>query len=174
MRKVKRLVPSVASINGDLKGPEKKVLRALGELLSIGKHNPPKNMVGGWSAYSPTSGGFANILSGLKTKGLIEYPALGTIALTSEGSVLIGHCTTPSRQELFRRFESLCSGPERKVLEILLANEEGLSKEELGTAAGYSPTSGGFANLLSALRTKGLAEYPSPGKVKAPSWIFEL
>jgi uncharacterized protein len=161
-------------MNGDISGPERKVLKALGELVSIGKNQPQKNMVGGWSAYSPTSGGFANILSQLKTKGLIEYPSPGTISLTAQGNALIVTAPLPTREELFRRFESLCSGPERKVLAILLANEDGMSKEDLGAATGYSPTSGGFANLLSALRTKGLAEYPSPGRVRAPSWIFEL
>lgn len=170
--------PSPASelkLNGDLKKPEKRVLTALVELLSIGKARPLRNMVGGWSGYSPASGGFSNILSSLKTKDFIEYPTPGTVQLTKAGQMLVAsECRTPTREELFRRFESICSRPEQKILHALFAVEDGMSKEELGAATGYSPSSGGFSNLLSALRTKGLAEYPSPGKVKAPSWIFEL
>jgi Mn-dependent DtxR family transcriptional regulator len=36
--------------------------------------------------YSPTSGGYANLLSQLKTAGLIDYPSPGLVTLTKLGT----------------------------------------------------------------------------------------
>jgi hypothetical protein len=49
---------------------------------------------------------------------------------------------------------------------------EEISKNELAERSGYAPGSGGFNNPCGRLRTLGLVEYPSPGKVKAKSLLF--
>jgi hypothetical protein len=43
--------PSPQAGNGDLTGPERKILTALAELRSIGKEQAPKNMVAAWSSW---------------------------------------------------------------------------------------------------------------------------
>lgn len=161
--------------NGNVNGPQRKVLVALSELLSIGKETPPKDMVAAWAGYSPSSGGYANLLSSLKSVGLADYPSGGLVRLTDAGRELIGVQDAPDAEEIQRRIRSTCSGPEQKIVAVLF-NQQGpvdISKEDMAQESGYSPDSGGYANLLSGLRTKGLLDYPRPGFVRASDWLFE-
>lgn len=161
--------------NGNVNGPQRKVLVALSELLSIGKEAPPKDMVAAWAGYSPSSGGYANLLSSLKSAGLADYPSGGLVRLTDAGRELIGVQDAPDAEEIQRRIRSTCSGPEQKIVAVLF-NQQGpvdISKEDMAQESGYSPDSGGYANLLSGLRTKGLLDYPRPGFVRASDWLFE-
>lgn len=60
--------------------------------------------------------------------------------------------------------------PEKRVLNALAwwaASGIGgpFTKTQVAAVAGYSPTSGNFANILSKLKASGLVDYPSPGYV---------
>ncbi len=162
--------------NGDtsLTGPESKIMRALGELLSIGKDRPSKNMVAAWAGYSPVGGAFGNPIGALRSKGLIDYPAPGTVMLTDAGRAAVGPQDPPDQDEIWRRIEHTCTGPEQKILRALLDNagHDEISKEHLAEKAGYSPIGGAFGNPIGALRTKGLLDYPRQGVVKAADWLF--
>jgi hypothetical protein len=160
--------------NGDLTGPESKIMRAMGELLSIGKDMPPKNMVAGWAGYSPVGGAFGNPMGALRSRGLIDYPQPGAVMLTEAGRKLIGECEPPDTEEIWRRIEGTCTGPEVKILRALIetAKDGEISKVELAEKAGYSPIGGAFGNPVGALRTKGLLDYPRQGMVKAADWLF--
>jgi hypothetical protein len=160
--------------NGDLTGPESKIMRAMGELLSIGKDMPPKNMVAGWAGYSPVGGAFGNPMGALRSRGLIDYPQPGAVMLTEAGRKLIGECEPPDTEEIWRRIEGTCTGPEVKSLRALIetAKDGEISKVELAEKAGYSPIGGAFGNPVGALRTKGLLDYPRQGMVKAADWLF--
>lgn len=164
----------VASGNGDLTGPETKILRALSELLSIGKDAPPKNMVAAWSGYSPQGGAFGNPMGSLRSKGYIDYPQPGAVVLTDAGQKVVGTLDAPDQEEIWRRIEMTCSGPEQKILRALLDNAgaEEIAKADLADKAGYSPVGGAFGNPIGALRTKGLLDYPRQGMVKAADWLF--
>lgn len=162
--------------NGDtpLTGPEAKIMRALGELLSIGKNHPSKNMVAAWAGYSPIGGAFGNPIGALRSKGFIDYPAPGVVTLTEAGRATVGPCDQPDQEEIWRRIENTCTGPEQKILRALLDNagQDEISKEQLAEKAGYSPIGGAFGNPIGALRTKGLLDYPRQGVVKAAEWLF--
>ena len=171
-----RAVSAPSNGNGDasLKGPESKIMRAMGELLSIGKDTPSKEMVAAWAGYSPNGGAFTNPLGALRTKGLVDYPAAGFVRFTDAGRAQVGDCPSPTQDELWQRIEATCKGPEKKILRALLdtAGPDELSKPELAEKSGYSPDGGAFTNPLGALRTKGLLDYPRPGAVKAAEWLF--
>jgi hypothetical protein len=160
--------------NGDLGGPEKKILRALSELRSIGKETPPKEMVAAWALYSPNGGAFVNPLGKLRTLGLVEYPAPGVVSLTASGLSTIGEIPPPDSEEIMRRLQSICSGPEWKILYALFkeSGQEEVSRADLAMRSGYEVKGGAFVNPLGALRTKGILDYPRPGFVKAADWIF--
>jgi hypothetical protein len=81
--------------DGELTGPERKILKALGQLSSIGKDAPSKNMAAAWAGYSPQGGAFTNPLGALRTKGLLDYPAPGNVALTATGRMAAGPCEPP-------------------------------------------------------------------------------
>ena len=154
-------------------GPMMKILVTLAELAAIGKLIPPKAMVAGWAGYSPTSGGYANTLGMLRTAGLIGYPSPGHVGLTPEGEAIAGSMPPPSQDEVRRRIFTVCSGPEQKILQVLMEHgTEAMTKSEVAQTAGYSETSGGYANTLGMLRTKGFIDYPAKGMVEPAEWLF--
>lgn len=169
--------PKVAphATNGDasLTGPQRKILTALAELVTIGKEVAPKPMVAAWAGYSPEGGAFGNPIGQLNTTGLVRYPQPGFVSLTEEGAAKIGPAQYPDQAEIRRRIESVCTGPERKIISVLLDHgRDEIPKRELAERAGYSEIGGAFGNPLGALRTKGLLDYPRPGIVKAADWLF--
>lgn len=48
---------------------------------------------------------------------------------------------------------------------------EVMAELDRARATGYSPTSGGFGNLLGSLRTLGIIDYPSKGFVQLEDWV---
>jgi hypothetical protein len=170
-----RSEPSGNGNDSGLSGPERKIMKALGELLSIGKEQPPKNMVAAWAGYSPIGGAFGNPMGALhRSKGLIDYPAPGLVSLTDAGRAMVGKCDAPDQEEIWRRIENTCTGPEQKILRALIDNAgpNPMPKEQLAEKAGYSPIGGAFGNPIGALRTKGLLDYPRQGVVQAADWLF--
>src|SRR5690606_37533419 len=63
--------------DGNYSGPQMRVLRSLAMWRALGHEQPTKEMVGTVAGYSPTSGGYANLLSSLRTAGAVEYPSPG-------------------------------------------------------------------------------------------------
>lgn len=160
--------------NSDLKGPHKAILKALGELLSIGKDQPPKPMVAAWAGYSPGGGAFMNPLGALRSWGLVDYPTAGFVALTASGRDQVGPCEPPDQEEIHRRVRDILLGPEKKILNVFLSLEPGaeLSKPDLAERSGYEVKGGAFQNPLGALRTAGFVDYPRSGYVRAADWLF--
>jgi hypothetical protein len=126
--------------------------------------------VGALTNYSPTSGGFGNALSSLRTAGLINSTGgkNGRISLVADRlgdviSILGDEYSAPERTSLetFLTKLSLCP---RKIYEVLLKNPTTVfTREELAAQTEYSATSGGFGNGISELCTLGLAERVSGG-----------
>lgn len=160
--------------NGDLTGPERKILIALAKLRAIGKDTPPKAMVAGWAGYSPEGGAFGNPIGSLRTKGFVRYPAPATVQLTAEGLAQVGEQPPPeSEAEIQQQILGILTGPERKILSALLAHgRDEITKPDLAAASGYGLEGGAFGNPMGALRTKGFLTYPRPGIVKAADWLF--
>jgi uncharacterized protein len=168
-----RSVEPTANDNGELKGNEIRVLRALAQLRAIDKHAPAKEQIAAWAQYSPTSSTFTNPLGSLRSKGYIVYPQPGTAQLTDRGIEAAGPADPPTWPELKQRLLEICNGAERRILAALLDQRSALSKLELAERTKYSPTSSTFTNPLGSLRTKGLLGYPSPGWVRAADWLLE-
>lgn len=156
----------VIEANGSLSGPQRKVLEALAFWADLGISQPTRTQVGAAAGYSPSSGGFANLLGTLRTAGMIDYPAGGCVALTEEGR---SHAPAPDGRPVIERVNSILSGPQQRVLAAIMRS--GGSREEIAVATDYSATSGGFANLLGSLRSLGLIDYPGRGLVEAAEWL---
>lgn len=154
--------------------PEQKVLNAIMWFYSIGQTKPSKTAVALIAKVRPTSGGYKNVCSSLRTKGLISYPTPGDISLTHEG---MGVAQTPeinatTNEEFHQVILGILSNPEANVLTPLLREHRPLHKEILATLTPYQPSSGGYKNILSSLRTLGLIDYPEPGQVEATSLMY--
>jgi hypothetical protein len=117
------------------------------------------------SGYSVTSGGFANSLGALRTHGLIE--GSGELRLTSAGySAAPEMPRTPgSGPALVAMWMQKLGKCERAILETLTRYGHKFGRDELAVRAGYSATSGGYANALGRLRTLELIE--GRGEIKA-------
>ncbi len=148
-----------------------RIIGALAKLHGIGIVKPSKTQVALWSDYSPTSGGYANYLGQLRSADLIEYGGHGTMFLTNEGKHLVESMEDspeiPSTVEDLREQVFRMVGESRtRILKILIdADREPISKPELAEQAGFSPTSGGYANYLGNMRSMGLINYVSGGVV---------
>lgn len=164
--------PTVVS-DGELKRPEQKVVDAVAWLESMGLAGE-KQRVGFLAGYSPGSGNFNNILGQLRSRGIVDYPTPGVIALTETGHALAAPPPTAiTSAELQAKVMEKLKGPQRRVLEVVLdAWPHSLPKQDLADAVGYSAGSGNFNNILGGLRSLGLIDYPTPGWVVAESVLF--
>jgi hypothetical protein len=154
--------------DGTYSGPQMKVLRALAMWKTLGHEQPTKEMVGAVAGYSPRSGGYATLLSSLRTIDAIDYPSPGLLVMKTNG------IEAPSREQARDHMLSVLSNPQRKIVDALIAVGSSATKEKVGEDTGYSPSSGGFATLLSSIRTLGIIDYPQPGHVALSDWAQEL
>lgn len=168
--------PDHSSDPGDprLTGPERRILEALVWMESIGQASPPIEAVAFLADYRPGGGAFNNCRGALRSKGLVDYPTPGSIALTAEGRAHAPHPpTVGSGAQLRATVLARLAGPERKLLEPLLAAYPGaLTVGELAAEAGYEAGGGAFSNTRGRLRTLGLADYPRRGSVRAADLLF--
>lgn len=164
---------AVEVVEGELTGPEQRILDAIAWLESIGIQSPEQTAVAFLAGYTYGGGAFNNPRGSLRTKGLVEYVAGDCIMLSDAGRELAKKPEAAlTSEELHRMVMERLPGPERKLLSVLLeVYPNDLSNEELAERTGYS-LGGAFNNPKGRLRTLGLAEYPSPGRVRARSILF--
>lgn len=165
-----------AASNGNLGGPEIKILTALAELEALGLHPADKQQLGLLAGYTNVrSGGFSEPMGRLMRGGYAESPITGKVALTAAGRAAAGEVTPPqSSDELQMRIMGNLKGPEQKLLrELLRVYPERITKEALGEACGYTNIrSGGFSEPLGRLHTLGLVDTPVRGEVVAAAALF--
>ena len=166
--------PEQSGSGGGLTAPQRKVLWALAWWATLGTHGPTRAQLAAVAGYSPTSGGFGNLLSQLNSAGLIQYPSQGAVSLTLNGRATAGTVKPPtSLQELFSFVRGVLDNPQAKVLDALLEGRGAeMTREAIAKRTHYSPTSGGFGNILSRLSSMGLITRPRAGSVKPAEWLF--
>jgi uncharacterized protein len=150
----------------DLTAPQRRVLRALAMWKALGHENPSREMVAAASGYSPSSGGFNNLLGGLATSGAIGKPMPGHLSLLID----VGEMSADEGRDMLLGY---LSNPQRKLVDALNGAGD-LSRADLGEMTGYSPSSGGFNNLIGSLSTLGLITKPAAGYVALSPWAQEL
>lgn len=166
--------PEVAYDGQSVSNSEQKVLDAIAWFESIGIAAPKKISVAFVAGYSGTSGGYNNLCGMLRSKGFIAYPSAGALALTEAGNAIAQRPqSSPTQEELHEKVLAVIPVPEGKLLRQLLnVYPADLSVQELADASGYQASSGGFNNLKGRLRSLGLADYPTAGRVRAADLLF--
>ncbi len=157
---------------GDASGlpaPQRKVLASIGFWHSVGTDEPTRAQVGGVAGYSPSSGGFNNLLGALNTAGLITIPSPGRVALSPNAP--FDQLTADEAQD---KVLSVLSQPQQKLVAAVAARGGPMSRDDLGADTGYSPGSGGFNNLIGSLCTLTIFEKPAPGTVALSEWAREV
>ncbi len=152
--------------NGQFTGPQHRVLRSLSMWKALGHDAPSREMVAASSGYSPSSGGFNNLLGGLATAGAVGKPMPGHLSLQID---VDGMDAAAGRDMLL----GYLTNPQRKLVDALVGAGE-ISRDELGSRTGYSSSSGGFNNLIGSLSTLGLITKPAAGYVALSNWAQEL
>ena len=167
-----RASPAVG-VDGQLTGPEQRILDSLAWLASIGVNDPETAAVAFLAGYTTGGGAFNNPRGSLRGKGLIEYLQGDRIRLTAAGAAIAQAPTEALTTEtLHAKIIDKLPGPEQKLLKPLLANYPAtLSNDELAAAAGYATGGGAYNNPRGRLRTLGLIEYRNGG-VAARSILF--
>lgn len=107
------------------------------------------------TGYSHTSGGFRNYLSAMRTAGFLNGSG-DRMTITDTGRRELGAFEPlPCGLALLEYWKTNAGGKcERLILDELAAvHPRALTKEAVASRTGYQPTSGGFRNALSRLRT---------------------
>lgn len=167
-------IPPVAfATNGKLSGPEQRILDAIGWLEGIGVTPAEQTAVAFLAGYTAGGGAFNNPRGRLNKLGLVQY-VNGMIRLTDEGRAVAMVPGTPlTAEDLQRHVLERLPGPEQRLLRPLLAAyPDSLSNEELAAASDYTAGAGAFNNPRGRLRSFGLIDYPSPGRVAAQPLLF--
>jgi hypothetical protein len=163
---IQRAASPLPKANGEFTGPQHRVLRSLAMWKALGHPTPSRKMVAAASGYSPSSGGFNNLLGGLATAGAVGKPMPGHLSLLVD----VDDMTADEGREMLLGY---LSNPQRRLVDALNGSGD-LSRDDLGARADYSPSSGGFNNLIGSLSTLGLIKKPMPGFVALSDWTQEL
>jgi hypothetical protein len=120
------------------------------------------------------SGGFRNALSTLRQAGLMEGANSEVMRITAAGEARGPFEPLPVGQELQSYWLNhasfgLC---EKKILEKLFENPQGLTAQQLCKLTGYE-FSGGFRNSLSTLRTAGVLVGRNGDVMRASDELFD-
>ncbi|MGY3608403.1 MULTISPECIES: hypothetical protein [unclassified Bradyrhizobium] len=158
--------PPLPKANGQFSGPQHRVLRSLAMWKALGHPSPSREMVAAAAGYSPSSGGFNNLLGALATAGAIGKPMPGHVSILVDEDVMDA---AEGRDMLL----SYLSNPQRKLVDALNGAGD-LSREELGQRTDYSASSGGFNNLIGSLSTLGIITKPAAGYVALSDWAQKL
>lgn len=159
--------------DGELTGPEQRILDAIAWMESIGVNEPEQTAVAFLAGYTFGGGAFNNPKGRLRGLGMVEYRG-NNIALTELGRSAAKPQGEPlTTEELHRRVMDRLPGPEQRILKPLLeAYPQSMTKNDLAQCAGYTPGAGAFNNPCGRLRSLGLVEYPQPGQIVARSILF--
>jgi len=157
-----------------LSGPQQRILDTLATFEGLGLDHVSKSNVAVFAGQSPKSSGYDNNLSRLRTLGLISYPASKKLALTPLGKTRARAGERfRSRKDLHDAWCAQVSGPQARIIRALISYyPHALSKEDLAEQSDQSPTSSGYDNNLSALRSLGLLDYPERRQVAATALLF--
>lgn len=166
--------PSAAPPESAISRPQMRILDALAAFEPLGVRVIARSIIAAYAGVSPRSSGFENNLSRLRTLGLIDYPASGQLALTDAGQEMARpESVISSVNDLHEAWFRILSRPQAAILKLLIdAFPEHLSRENVALEVGVSPSSSGFENNLSRLRSLRLIDYPLRGFVTATQMLW--
>lgn len=144
---------------------EQKVVDAVAWWMAAGIEAPTRHQVAFVAGYT-VNGHFNNMVGGLRTKGLVDYPQGGGVFLTPDGS---GAANIPDGdidfQELVRRVLAVLEPSPGRIFKAVAEANRDLTRDELAQLTGYT-VNGHFNNMVGSLRSLGVIQYPQQGGVR--------
>lgn len=138
------------------------VLTAVRLCHAMGYEAPTREQVMFWSDKHGSN--FRNLIGALRSAGEVEYPSDGTIRATKEGDV-------PDRDQAYQKAMAALESRMRSIVDYVLSQDGPRSRDQVAEATDKHGSN--LRNLLGALRSAGLIEYPSDGMVEAAAWLRE-
>jgi hypothetical protein len=162
------------SESGDLSGIHAKIVNALAELASFGVTQPNRQQISFYIGNVLTSGYGSRAVGELKTRGLVDYPAGGCLALTDAGrAAAYGFSAPSSLTDFHDRIRRHLGGLHERIFNALVGiYPNGVSREDLGATLDVTLTSGYGSRTVGELKTAGLLIYPQPGHIQASDMLF--
>lgn len=157
-----------APSNGVITAPQATMLRALAWWKEMGHTKPSRPQVAALAGWKVTAGHLKNVAGTLRSAGLIEYPEDGRISLTEAG---FNAAPEPDMgATLLDGLRAALSAPQRTVLNALLPHRR-QSREELSEKVGWDAAAGHLKNILGAMRSMQIVDYPAKGEVELQEWV---
>lgn len=154
-----RTAPVGSSVHPDLAFPQQRILDALAWMESIGQHGSHWTLVAMLAQQSPKSSGFVNNVSVLRVNGFLEGNKGSGLALTDAGRRIATAPDVPlTTEDLLKAIAGKITAPQMRILRCL--TDRGtptiMGWDSVARHSGQSPTSSGFVNNVSVLRSMGL------------------
>lgn len=167
-----KAVASEGASEAALSNPQLQLLQSLAWWRAMGHPQPSRVQVASICGWRITSGHLKNISGSLRSKGLIDYPSDGTMALTEAGQAAAPEPSTDA--SLVDAVRAILNGPQRQVFETLLAAKSSMTRDEVAQRCGWAPTSGHVKNVLGSMRSLEVIDYPSQGTVALQAWVQDV
>lgn len=115
---------------------------------------------------APSGGGFGNYMGSLQRRGLIAKSDSGEgYMVTDQGRDICGPVESiVTHEQIVDEWRNRLLRGERLILDAVLGEPEGLSREEMATAANMASSGGGFGNYIGHLTRLGLIERGNDGR----------
>lgn len=164
---------SASNMGLDISNKQRDILRALAEFLAIGRPSVPRTWVATRSGASHRSSAYANNVSNLRSRGLIEYTGDG-IRLTQAGQEVAPSVESPlSTEEMLSSCMQMLANKQQAILKYLHGiYPEEATRETTAENSGASPNSSAYANNVSSLKSAGMIEYTPSRGLRAADWLF--
>jgi hypothetical protein len=146
-------------------GAEQRILDAVEWWRAADLTAPSRHQVAFVAGYT-VNGHFNNLVGGLRSKGLIDYPAGGGVTLTEEGlkRANVNHDEVVTREALVEKVLAVLDPSPGRIFKAVVDAGRDLTREELAQLTGYT-VNGHFNNMVGSLRSLGVIDYPSRGGV---------
>lgn len=143
---------------------EQRILNAVAWWRGAAIGNPSRQQVAFVAGYT-VNGHFNNLVGGLRSKGLIDYPTAGGICLSLSGvSIAQFSDDAPTREALIAKVLSVLDGAPGRIFKAVADAGLMITRDDLAQRTGYT-VNGHFNNLLGGLRSLGVIDYPHGGTV---------
>lgn len=151
--------------NDGTSNAEQRVLDAVAWWRGAGVTGPTRHQVAFVAGYT-VNGHFNNIVGGLRSKGLVDYPGQGGVALTDAGAKAARPSDeTPTREALIAKVLAILDPMPGKIFNAVADVDRDLTRDELAEMTGYT-VNGHFNNMVGSLHSLGVIEYPHRGGVR--------
>lgn len=154
----------------DLRSGARRMVEALGRMAPL---RLTKSEWGTVARLKTSGGTWSTYLSNIRQAGLLDESAAG-FTLSERGFTYIGgHPEPMTAAELQDHYRSILRAGAGKMLDALIeAHPTGLTREQLGAAAGLATSGGTFSTYLSDLTRNGLCERDRDTYRATPIVIF--